>query len=103
MKKSSKEEESEIKIKKEEEEIPRNSIDSICYICHQTPSIYAPINCLHLTLCKSCAMKQATGGRCKVSKTIKIKIKIKKPFTFFFLLFFFVEIKFNKCLVSFWI
>lgn len=49
--------------------------DELCYVCHTNKSVYAPINCRHLTLCKKCAMKQATGGRCKVCKILFSELK----------------------------
>ncbi|KAI8816143.1 uncharacterized protein EV422DRAFT_327910 [Fimicolochytrium jonesii] len=30
------------------------------------PAEYAPVPCGHRSLCKSCAMKQATGGKCRL-------------------------------------
>ncbi|MBW0563738.1 hypothetical protein O181_103453 [Austropuccinia psidii MF-1] len=49
----------------EEEEEEEQNLPIDCYVCHQSPAIYAPLGCKHRTLCKRCAMKQATGGKCK--------------------------------------
>ncbi|KAJ3100859.1 hypothetical protein HDU97_001913 [Phlyctochytrium planicorne] len=40
----------------------------LCLVCHTSPISYATVPCHHPTLCKKCAMKQASGGRCKVCK-----------------------------------
>lgn len=37
-----------------------------CLVCRNKPTSYAPLGCGHESLCKGCAMKQATGGKCKV-------------------------------------
>ncbi|KAI9206677.1 uncharacterized protein BJ171DRAFT_17142 [Polychytrium aggregatum] len=42
------------------------SSDSQCRVCHKHPIQYAAVPCGCPALCKSCAMKQATGGKCKV-------------------------------------
>lgn len=36
-----------------------------CCVCLSSEAKYGPLGCQHLTLCKRCAMKQATGGKCK--------------------------------------
>ncbi|KAA1106353.1 hypothetical protein PGT21_033757 [Puccinia graminis f. sp. tritici] len=36
-----------------------------CFVCKSSLATYGPLGCQHRTLCKRCAMKQATGGRCK--------------------------------------
>ncbi|TPX56660.1 hypothetical protein PhCBS80983_g04379 [Powellomyces hirtus] len=38
---------------------------STCRICNKEPTSYAPTSCGHATLCRACAMKQATGGKCR--------------------------------------
>ncbi|KNZ54468.1 hypothetical protein VP01_293g10 [Puccinia sorghi] len=38
-----------------------------CFVCNVSLATYGPLGCLHRTLCKRCAMKQATGGKCKVN------------------------------------
>mmetsp|Transcript_17452 Transcript_17452/g.40725 ORF Transcript_17452/g.40725 Transcript_17452/m.40725 type:complete len:87 (-) Transcript_17452:303-563(-) len=37
-----------------------------CLYCKQTEALYETENCGHLGACKKCAMKTATGGKCKV-------------------------------------
>ena len=39
---------------------------SLCKACHKAPIEYAPSSCRHPLFCKKCAMKVATGGKCKV-------------------------------------
>ncbi|TPX68088.1 hypothetical protein SpCBS45565_g03322 [Spizellomyces sp. 'palustris'] len=39
-----------------------------CLACSAQTATYAPSTCGHISLCKTCAMKQATGGKCKVCK-----------------------------------
>jgi hypothetical protein len=46
----------------------RDSTDEpVCLNCSAHPIAYQSPGCKHPTLCKKCAMKQATGGKCKVS------------------------------------
>lgn len=42
------------------------STNQICLLCSTNPMEYSTVPCNHKTLCKQCAMKQATGGKCKV-------------------------------------
>ncbi|KAI9006051.1 hypothetical protein BC832DRAFT_556014, partial [Gaertneriomyces semiglobifer] len=37
-----------------------------CHVCQKSPIAYAAVPCGHASLCKQCAMKQATGGKCRV-------------------------------------
>ncbi|KAI9344516.1 hypothetical protein DFJ73DRAFT_840200 [Zopfochytrium polystomum] len=37
-----------------------------CSVCHTRPIEYAAVPCGCHVLCKSCGMKQATGGKCKL-------------------------------------
>ncbi|KAK9721398.1 hypothetical protein K7432_003428 [Basidiobolus ranarum] len=39
--------------------------DELCLVCKKLPISYAPRSCGCPTLCKKCAMKQATGGKCR--------------------------------------
>jgi hypothetical protein len=42
-----------------------------CFVCKASVATYGPLGCQHRTLCKRCAMKQATGGKCKVRQPLK--------------------------------
>ncbi|KAF8067392.1 hypothetical protein HT031_002440 [Scenedesmus sp. PABB004] len=44
-----------------------SSVDSgaACAACKTAPIAYACVPCGHSTLCRRCAMRQATGGKCK--------------------------------------
>ena len=39
--------------------------NSICLICYQNEITYACMPCRCKILCKKCAMKMATGGKCR--------------------------------------
>jgi hypothetical protein len=39
-----------------------------CLCCNKEPIKYAADPCMHAFACKKCAMKMATGGKCKVCK-----------------------------------
>ncbi|KAI9175607.1 hypothetical protein H9P43_006978 [Blastocladiella emersonii ATCC 22665] len=39
--------------------------DPLCLVCHKAPIEYGGSVCRCPTLCKRCAMRQATGGKCK--------------------------------------
>jgi hypothetical protein len=41
-------------------------IDGKCLACHSAPLAYETASCHHACFCKQCAMKCATGGKCKV-------------------------------------
>ncbi len=47
----------------EEKKIPDK-----CLVCHLNPVNYVCFPCKCPTLCNKCAMKQATGGKCKTCK-----------------------------------
>ncbi|KNF04176.1 hypothetical protein PSTG_02527 [Puccinia striiformis f. sp. tritici PST-78] len=50
---------------------PAEGVESLpinCFVCDSSFATYGPLGCQHRTLCKRCAMKQATGGKCKVQK-----------------------------------
>lgn len=40
--------------------------EEVCMKCNTAPATYASDSCKHTRFCKSCAMKCATGGKCKV-------------------------------------
>ncbi|PLW34468.1 hypothetical protein PCANC_22734 [Puccinia coronata f. sp. avenae] len=46
-----------------------------CFVCHSSLATYGPLGCLHRTLCKRCAMKQATGGKCKKCGELFFQLK----------------------------
>ena len=39
--------------------------DSACWICKKNPIQFAPCGCGCAVYCRKCAMKMATGGRCR--------------------------------------
>ncbi|KAI8607490.1 hypothetical protein BC830DRAFT_1072947 [Chytriomyces sp. MP71] len=41
-----------------------------CLNCGKGEIQYECMPCQHATLCKGCAMKQATGGKCKVCSAL---------------------------------
>jgi len=41
-----------------------------CLVCRAQPIAYECVPCGHPTLCGRCAMKQASGGKCKVCKEL---------------------------------
>ncbi|KAI8460459.1 hypothetical protein BY996DRAFT_6723919 [Phakopsora pachyrhizi] len=58
-------------------EVDDDNVTLDCLVCKSSEAIYSPIGCGHLTLCKRCAMKQATGGRCKVCKELFFELRKK--------------------------
>ncbi|EER03885.1 hypothetical protein Pmar_PMAR028185 [Perkinsus marinus ATCC 50983] len=40
--------------------------DTVCKCCHKQEAEFGPSTCGHIFACKRCAMKIATGGKCKV-------------------------------------
>lgn len=44
------------------------SAENMCLVCKKEAIEFCGLPCLHPTLCKKCAMKQASGGKCKVCK-----------------------------------
>jgi hypothetical protein len=38
---------------------------NVCWSCKKDPIEYRPLNCNCEIYCKKCAMKFATGGKCK--------------------------------------
>jgi len=40
----------------------------LCIFCNQVPIEYKSVPCGHKTACKKCAMRMATGGKCRVCK-----------------------------------
>ena len=54
----------------EEEEEPQSTepmvIPEACLACGKEKVTHITVPCRHPCLCRACAMKMATGGRCKV-------------------------------------
>lgn len=48
-----------------------SSDSSLCLNCTINPIDYQAPGCKHPSLCKKCAMRQATGGKCKVGSTAR--------------------------------
>ncbi|TPX76791.1 hypothetical protein CcCBS67573_g01954 [Chytriomyces confervae] len=46
-----------------------------CLNCGVNDITYETVPCRHKTLCKACAMKQATGGKCKVCNALFGELK----------------------------
>ncbi|OAV91572.1 hypothetical protein PTTG_04268 [Puccinia triticina 1-1 BBBD Race 1] len=46
-----------------------------CFVCDSSLATYGPLGCQHRTLCKRCAMKQATGGKCKKCGELFFQLK----------------------------
>lgn len=42
--------------------------ESACFFCKSTEIEYKPVPCKCFEACKKCAMKMATGGKCKLCK-----------------------------------
>ncbi|KAF4667651.1 hypothetical protein FOZ61_008039 [Perkinsus olseni] len=40
--------------------------DNLCRCCHKREAEFGPSTCGHIFACKGCAMKIATGGKCKI-------------------------------------
>ncbi|PRP89291.1 hypothetical protein PROFUN_02165 [Planoprotostelium fungivorum] len=40
-------------------------VDDQCLACKNNTATYSPVGCDHIVYCSSCAMKLATGGKCK--------------------------------------
>jgi hypothetical protein len=38
----------------------------LCAYCNKVPPVFMTVPCKHWVACKPCAMKKATGGKCKV-------------------------------------
>ncbi|KAI9334731.1 hypothetical protein BDR26DRAFT_805261 [Obelidium mucronatum] len=49
--------------------------DQPCLNCGKNSISYETVPCQHKTLCKACAMKQATGGRCKICKELFVELR----------------------------
>mmetsp|Transcript_26923 Transcript_26923/g.50296 ORF Transcript_26923/g.50296 Transcript_26923/m.50296 type:complete len:92 (+) Transcript_26923:52-327(+) len=50
----------------EQAHVDLNSSLPICMVCQENEATYQPISCdCAYTYCKKCAMKCATGGKCK--------------------------------------
>jgi hypothetical protein len=46
------------------------SVNPMCVVCNEDHASYQPDSCqCAFSYCKKCAMKCATGGKCKVCKT----------------------------------
>jgi hypothetical protein len=44
--------------------------NNLCWICKKDEIVYACMPCRCEILCKKCAMKMATGGKCKQCKEL---------------------------------
>ena len=44
------------------------AVDKLCFVCEAVRTEYCPVPCRCFESCKKCAMKMATGGKCKVCK-----------------------------------
>jgi len=42
-----------------------SSSDNLCIVCHKGEITYCPDSCKCPYYCKKCAMKMASGGKCK--------------------------------------
>ena len=58
------------------------SSSKICLVCHKNTIEYCGLCCGKPSLCKRCAMKQATGGRCRVCSVMFGQLKRIDPFAF---------------------
>ncbi|KAI9600834.1 hypothetical protein H4Q26_000628 [Puccinia striiformis f. sp. tritici PST-130] len=61
---------------------PAEGVESLpinCFVCDSSFATYGPLGCQHRTLCKRCAMKQATGGKCKKCGEMFFQLKIWPP------------------------
>ncbi|CAM9889435.1 unnamed protein product [Discosporangium mesarthrocarpum] len=47
----------------------------MCLSCKKSPAVYKCIPCGCISMCRRCAMKVATGGRCKVCKEMFTGLK----------------------------
>lgn len=54
----------------EDKKIPES-----CLVCHLSQVNYMCVPCMCPTLCSKCAMKQATGGKCKTCKQFFVQLK----------------------------
>ena len=49
----------------------------LCFVCHKEPAAYQPDSCqCAFSYCKKCAMKCATGGKCKKCQTFFGSLKM---------------------------
>lgn len=47
----------------------------LCLCCKKNPIEYSCVPCNCHTLCKRCAMKMATGGKCKICKELFVGLR----------------------------
>ncbi|KAI8899249.1 hypothetical protein BC833DRAFT_524964 [Globomyces pollinis-pini] len=52
-----------------------DNVVGVCLVCKKNPMEYSCVPCGCNTLCKSCAMKQASGGKCKVCKEMFAELR----------------------------
>ena len=49
--------------------------DVVCLVCHKDKIEYMCMPCRCNVLCRKCAMKMATGGKCKICKELFSELK----------------------------
>lgn len=54
----------------DEEDVAVLADPTTCLVCQTDLTCYAPLGCRHESLCRRCAMKQATGGKCRVRRRL---------------------------------
>jgi hypothetical protein len=47
-----------------------DNINIFCLVCHKDKIEYMCMPCRCSVLCRKCAMKMATGGKCKICKEL---------------------------------
>ena len=57
------------------EESTTSSEQTKCYICHKNDISYCCMPCRCEVLCRTCAMKVASGGKCKKCKEMFTECK----------------------------
>lgn len=58
---------------------PKVAEPGYCLKCTKKKSVYECMPCGHAAFCKGCAMKMATGGKCKVCGDLYMEVrKIRK-------------------------
>jgi hypothetical protein len=57
-----------------------NSSTKMCIVCNTNEALYQPISCeCAYTYCKKCAMKCATGGKCKQCSALYGSLRLSHP------------------------